>query len=52
MNEKIGEFLFLIEGVPKKPEYVDIKYLLIHYKHTHTYLFSLIDHFPYQAKKQ
>jgi hypothetical protein len=22
MNEKIGEFLFLIEGIPKKPEYV------------------------------
>jgi hypothetical protein len=22
MNETIGEFLFLIEGVPKKPEYV------------------------------
>lgn len=22
MNESIGEFLFLIEGIPKKPEYV------------------------------
>ncbi len=22
MNETIGEFLFLIEGIPKKPEYV------------------------------
>ena len=22
MNETIGEFLFLLEGVPKKPEYV------------------------------
>lgn len=25
MNESIGEFLFLIEGVPKKPEYVSIE---------------------------
>lgn len=22
MNEAIGEFLFLVEGIPKKPEYV------------------------------
>lgn len=25
MNEAIGEFLFLLEGVPKKPEYVQKK---------------------------
>lgn len=25
MNEAIGEFLFLIEGVPKKPEYEFMK---------------------------
>lgn len=24
MNETIGEFLFLIEGIPKKPEYVGL----------------------------
>lgn len=49
MNETIGEFLFLIEGIPKKPEYVFfIKYLL----YIEKLMFLLLDPFQYQVIKQ
>jgi len=50
MNETIGEFLFLIEGVPKKPEYI-LSNIYRFIAHMNFFFFS-IDHFPYQVTKQ
>lgn len=47
MNETIGEFLFLIEGVPKKPEYVQSRLLTIVVLMSH-----FLDRFLSQVRKQ
>lgn len=49
MNEAVGEFLFLIEGVPKKPEYVR---LTINAVMTHVCRRISAGCFPYRVRKQ